>query len=129
MLLFDFSRQMCLFDLFVLLWFTFIVNLCRFFFWFLKTGSDKLQNVCLSSVIVVVIICVLVPAYTSLCRGLKYSSKVRYITAVDLLRDVSLIFKTVFLSRSAKIISQKWATFAFGNTCLHQTFTECMFNQ
>ena len=33
--------------------------------------------------VVVVVVCVLAPAYTSLCRGLKYSPKVMYIILVD----------------------------------------------
>ena len=85
------------------------------------------------------VVCVLAPAYTSLYRGLEYSSKVRYIIVVDLLWDGFLIFETVFLGRSAtlpyiwKILSQKWAEFAFSSTLdstyLNQTFTECISNQ
>ena len=42
-----------------------------------------------------------------------------------------LIFEILCLDRSKtlpclKIISQKWTTFVFGNTYLHQTLTECV---
>ena len=84
---------------------------------------------------VVVVVCVLAPAYHSLSRDLKYSPKVRYIIVVDPLWGGFLIFETVFLGRLAtlpyvwKIISQKWAAFEFGSPYFHQTFTKCMFNQ
>ena len=68
-------------------------------------------------------------AYTSLCRGLEYSSlKVRYIIVVDSVQDGFLIFDTVFLGMSEKL-NTKWAALAFGSKYLHQTFTECVSNQ
>ena len=57
-----------------------------------------ISEFCLSSSLSVV--CVLAPAYTSLCRGLKYLPKVSYIILVDPLRDRFLIIETVFLGRS-----------------------------
>ena len=105
---------------------------------FINMFQTNIRNVSLSVILefcLSVVVCVLAPAYTSLCRGLKYLPKVRYIILVDPLWARFLIFETVFLGRSAtlpyvwKIISQKWAAFAFGSTYLHQTFTECMFNQ
>ena len=47
--------------------------------------------------------CVLAPAYTSLCRGLEYLLKVRYIIVVDLNGARFLIFEAVFLGRSATL--------------------------
>ena len=81
-----------------------------------KHISDKSKK-CLSGILSIVVDCVFTPAYTSLCRGLKYLLKVRYII-LDPLRDVW------------KIKSQKWAVFAFGshiltklsqNVCLNNT--------
>ena len=42
--------------------------------------------------VIVVVVCVLAPAYTSLCRGLEYLLKVRYIILVDPLRSKRRIF-------------------------------------
>ena len=41
-------------------------------------------------------VCVLAPAYTSLCRGLEYLLKVRYIILVDPLKNGFSIFDTIF---------------------------------
>ena len=67
-------------------WFTFQVNLCSHYLAtsrrmvlypnepYIHTFQTILRNVCLCSASVV---------YSILCRGLKYSSKVRYIIVVD----------------------------------------------
>ena len=86
-------------------WFTFIVNLCLRFpkkgprpkWTIYKHVSDKSKK-CLS-----VLGCVLAPAYISLCRGLKYSPKDRYIILVDPLRSRFLIFESVFQDRTATL--------------------------
>ena len=49
------------------------------------------------------VVCVLAPAYTSSCRGLKCLPKVRYIILVDPLWARFLIFTTLFLGRSAAL--------------------------
>ena len=59
-----------------------------------KHFSDKSKK-CLS-----VVICVLAPAYTCLCRDLKYLLKFRYSILVDL---NGTGFLTVFLGRSATL--------------------------
>ena len=100
-----------------LFWFIFII--IDFFcnFWkkvldqngpYINTFQTNLRNDCLSVIpelylSSVVVICVLAPAYTSVCRGLKYSPKARYIIVVDPLWDRYLIFETVFLGRSATL--------------------------
>ena len=100
--------------------FTFLVKICTFYSGILPVG---------------VVVCVLAPAYTSLCRGLEYWQKVRYIIVVDPNGAAFLIVGTIFLGRTAtlpyvwKTISQKWAPFAIGSTSLHQTFTEYVSNQ
>ena len=67
-------------------------------------NSEILSVVCRpSSAVVVVVVCVLAPAYTSLCRELKYSPKVGYIIVVDPLWTGFLIFETVFLDRTATL--------------------------
>ena len=88
-------------------WFICIINLCRQFFVFserkvldqnepyIKTFQIVLRNFWnsvsrLSSVFVGA--CVFIPAYTSSCRGLKYSPIVRYIILVDSNRAGFLIF-------------------------------------
>ena len=55
------------------------------------------------SVVVVVVVCVIAPACTSLCRGRKYLIKVRYIILVDLNSARFLIFETVVLGRTATL--------------------------
>ena len=55
-----------------------------------KQVSDK-SNKCLA-VVVSVVTCVLAPEYISLCRGLEYFPKVRYIIVGDPLRDGFLIY-------------------------------------
>ena len=52
---------------------------------------------------VVVVVYVLAPGYTSLCRGMKYSPKVIYTILVDPYGAEFLIFETVFLGRSATL--------------------------
>ena len=72
----------------------------------LSVGNARISSVGnfgILSVVVVVVVCVLAPAYTSLCRGLKYSPKVRYIILVDPNGVGFLIFETVFLDRSATL--------------------------
>ena len=116
------------------LWFTFIVNLCRHFFHFRKKGpkwtiykhvSDKTKK-CLSvgNFGIQTIVCVLAPTYT-LCRSLKYLLKVRYIILIRPQRSRIFDFQDRFSRQVGntalclKIISQKWATFAFSSTYLH----------
>ena len=78
---------------------------------------------------------VLAPAYISLCSGLEYLLKVRYIIVVDSKEIGFFHFWNCFPVQGGntalrlKNISQKWAEFAFGSTYLHQTFTECVSNQ
>ena len=80
------------------------------------------------------VVYVLAPAYTSLCRDLKYLPKVRYIILVDLLWAGFLIFETVFLGRSAtlpyawKIHHKNEWHLCLGCTYPHQTFTEYISN-
>ena len=81
-------------------------------------------------------VCVLVSAYTSLCRGLKYLINIRYIILVDSNGARFLIFKTVFLGRSATLsymsenTSQKWVAFAFVSTYLQHKLSQnmCLIN-
>ena len=61
-----------------------------------KHVSDNSKK-CLS------VVCVLAPAYISLCRGLKYLLKVKYIILVDPLRARFLIYETVLLGSSATL--------------------------
>ena len=66
-----------------------------------KRASDKSKE-CLSvgnSGYLSVVISVLAPAYTSLCRNLELSLEVQYVILVDLLRDGSLVANTVFCYR------------------------------
>ena len=76
-------------------------------------------------------VCVLA-AYINLCRRLEFLLKVRYINLVD--HNLTKFFNSrdhfsgevgntdLFL----KYTAQKKAAFAFGNSYLHQTFTECV---
>ena len=61
----------------------------------LAVGNFGILSVCRASA-----------TYTSLCRGLKYLPKVRYIIPVDPLWARFLIFKTVFLALCLKNTSQ-----------------------
>ena len=116
-------------------WFTFIVNLCRFFCNFRKKGrrpkwtiykhvsdkSKKWLSVDNSGILSVVVIC-LAPAHTSLCRGLKYPLKAKYTIVVDSNRAGFLIFETFF--GNTALYHKNWAAFAFDSTYWYQTFTE-----
>ena len=64
---------------------------------YLSVGKSGILSV------VVVIVCVLASAYSSVCRGFEYLLKVRYIVLVDPLWDGFLISETVFLGRSATL--------------------------
>ena len=105
---------------FGLIWFIFIINLCRIFSAiFEKKVLDhngpyikfqtNLRNVCLPVnfefclSLVGVGVGFLASAHTRLCKGLAYLPKVRYIIVVDFLLDDFLIFETVFLGRSATL--------------------------
>ena len=66
---------------------------------------SRRQSLSLSSSYVVgVVICVLAPAYTSFCRGLEYSPKVRYIILVNPNEAGFLIFDTIVLDRMATVL-------------------------
>ena len=104
---------------------------------FINTFQTILRSVCLLVVLqfcTSFVVFVLVPAYTSLCRGLDYLLKVRYIIVVVLNGSDSMIFSTFFcygmeiLPYVAENTSQKRAAFAFSGTYHHQTFTECVSN-
>ena len=70
----------------------------------MNTFQTILRIVWLSVILsVVVVVCVLAPDYTSLCRGLKYSPKVMYIILVDPNEAEFLIFEAAFLGRSATL--------------------------
>ena len=79
----------------------------------------KSKTVILSVVVVIIVVCVLAPAYTSLCRGLEYLLKVRYVVLLDTNGAGFLISNTIFSLRDVntalflKNTSQKWAAFAF----------------
>ena len=70
--------------------------------------------------------------YISLYRNLKYLLKERYII---LMWPDFFLFSGLFVWAGRKHchmsekISQKWTPFLFGNTYLHQTFTECVSNR
>ena len=67
-------------------------------------NSKKCLSVGNSGILTVVVgVWILAPTYTSLCRGLTYSQKVRYIIVVYPLRARFLIFETVLLGRSATL--------------------------
>ena len=135
------------------LWFIFIINLCRQFFavfernvldpnWpYISTFQTILIIVCLSVIVEfclsssIVLACVLAPAYTSLCRGMEYLLKVRYIIVVDPNRSGFWFSRQFFWAEwqhspiYLKNTSQKWATFVFGSTYCHQTFLEWVCSQ
>ena len=70
-----------------------------------KHVSEKSKK-CLSvgnSEILYVVVCVLALAYTSLCRGLQYLLKVRYIIVVNPNGAEVFIFETVILGRTAAL--------------------------
>ena len=86
--------------------------------------------------VVVCLFYILAPAYISVCRGkwgLDYLLKVRCIILVDPNGAGFLISSTFFHGMETLPyvwkIYKKWAPYAFGSIYLHQTFTECMFNQ
>ena len=80
-------------------------------------NSKKSLSVGNSGILSVIVVCVLAPAYISLCRGLEYSTKHRNITVVDPNGDGFSIFETIFL-RHLNLV-----------TNLHQTFTEWVSSQ
>ena len=99
--------------------FTFIVNLCKHFLCdcrkkvldqngpYINMFQTNLRNDCLSVILEFCLlsssVCVLAPAYTSLCRELEYLPKVRYIILFDPNGAEILIFQTVFLGRTATL--------------------------
>ena len=77
-------------------------------FYLHKNFTDCVSNYCTHAFfgnfhILLHFVCVLAPCYPSLCRGLQYLLKLRYIILVDPLWDGSLIFETVSLGRSATL--------------------------
>ena len=90
----------------ILFWFTFSKPMQNFFAIFEKkvlyqigpyinTFQTNIKNICLSVILEFCLssigVCVLAPAYTSLCR--EIFTKVKYIIVVDPLRDGFLIFE------------------------------------
>ena len=76
-----------------------------------------------------VVVSVLAPAYKSLCRGLKFLLKERYIILVVPNVTRFLISRPFFeqIGHTAlclKKMSQKSTTSVFGSIYLHHTFTE-----
>ena len=80
--------------------------------------------VCLSPVVIFT-------AYTSLYRGLAYQLKTPYFVRNHPNEPVFNYFYEQVGNTALylNIISQKCTAFVFGNKYLHQTFTECEFNQ
>ena len=78
---------------------------------YISTFQTNLKNACLSvilefclsSSLLSSVVCVLAPAYTSLCIGLKYLPKVMYIILFDPLWASFFIFESVFVGRSATL--------------------------
>ena len=117
---FKFCSLFCLHVISVLLTY-FSVNVCSHYFYnFQKkvldlNGPDKnkqclsVRNFGIQSAVIVVVVCSAFTAYTSLCRGLKYLLKVRYIILVypNLAR---------FLYKNIKKITK----FVFDNTNFHR---------
>ena len=96
----------------MLLWLPFIVNFCRRSFCDFRTKRSQtkktylnmfqtnLRDVCLSVTLEFYLTFVLAPAYTSFCKGLKYSLKVRYIILAPPNVAGFLIFESVLLGNA-----------------------------
>ena len=50
---------------------------------FIGSKSEKVLQAEFTPAVVVIVVCVLAPAYTSLFKGLEYLPKVRYMIVID----------------------------------------------
>ena len=74
-----------------------------------------------------VVICVLAPSYSSLCRGLEYLFKFRYIILVYP-RRIFFNLKHCFCY-GMETLPYVWNKYYKKDRHLHPTFTECISNQ